>query len=308
MTILRAVDLNKKFGQYQALNGISFALGKGEILGILGPNGAGKTTTIQLLLGILTPTSGQVYYFGKKLDEHREEIMEHVNFSSTYTNMPWILTVKECLTFISYLYTIPDRKKKIEELVATFKLEDLLSKQISDLSAGQITRVNLAKSFINSPKVLLLDEPTASLDPEVASYVREFILKQRKESGLSIIITSHNMAEVEEICDRVLFLDKGKIIANDTPKNLAKTVDFARVEFLITQNLSALKVYCAENKLEFLLKRDNRIIVMVPEEKISGLLADLHTQKIQFSEISIEKASLEDYFLKVANRQETEKI
>src|SRR3989344_3033352 len=204
--VLEVKNLTKKFGNFTAVDNISFSLKEGEILGLLGPNGAGKTTTIQMLLGVLTPTSGDIKYFDKKLTENREEILEQVNFSSSYTNFPWSLTVKEVLTFISYLYSINERKKRLDKIVEMFKLDSLLRKQIHELSSGQLTKVNLAKAFINFPKVLLLDEPTASLDPDVAKYIRDFLLNQQKEFKVSIILTSHNMAEVEEVSDRVKFI------------------------------------------------------------------------------------------------------
>ena len=186
MDALKVLDLTKKFGPkhnpFVAVNRISFSLKEGEILGFLGRNGAGKTTTIQMLLGIMTPTSGEIYYFDQDFKTNREQIMEHVNFSSTYTNLPWDLTVHENLTFISYLYQIKDRKNRIRKIVENFKIEKLVNQKLSELSTGQLTRVNLAKSFINKPRVLLLDEPTASLDPETADMVRKILLKEAKAS------------------------------------------------------------------------------------------------------------------------------
>lgn len=230
MTILKAQSLSKKYGDFTAVDNISFELKEGEILGFLGPNGAGKTTTIQMLLGVLTPDSGSVHYFGKKFTDHREEILEQVNFSSTYTQLPWWLTVAENLTYLSYLYSIPNRKERLAQLINTFKLEKLWRKRMRELSAGQTTRVNLAKAFLNFPKVLLLDEPTASLDPDIANYIREFLLSERKQHKISILLTSHNMAEVEQVCDRVIFINHGKIIADDTPAKLAKSINKESLE------------------------------------------------------------------------------
>lgn len=215
--ILEVKNLTKRFGEFTAVNNISFSLKQGEILGLLGPNGAGKTTTIQMLLGVMEPTEGDVAYFNKPFKKNREEILEYLNFSSTYTNLPWILTVKENLTFVSYLYDIKNRKERLDKITKMFHIEELLSKKMQDLSAGQLTRVNLAKAFINLPKILLLDEPTASLDPDIANYVRKLLKEQREKFGISIIITSHNMSEVENLCDRVIFINNGKIIADNTP-------------------------------------------------------------------------------------------
>lgn len=299
MAILKASNLTKKFGKFMAVDDVSFELKEGEILGFLGKNGAGKTTTIQILLGVLTPTSGDVQYFGKSLSKHREEILEQVNFSSTYTNLPWDLTIKENLTFISYLYKIENRKERISRIVDIFKLGDLMSKQMSELSSGQITRVNLAKAFINFPKVLLLDEPTASLDPDVADEVRQLMLEQKNKFKVSIIWTSHNMSEVEKVCDRVIFVDQGKIFADDTPQNLARTIDICHIELNVADGLKRTIDYCEKSGFLYRLNERN-IIVDVKEKNIPTFLKNLMDRGVNYDEISIEKPSLEDYFLKVS--------
>ncbi len=296
MDILQAINLTKKFAEFVAVDNLSFSLKEGEILGILGPNGAGKTTTIQMLLGVLTPTLGEVYYFGKKLNQYREEILEQVNFSSTYTNLPWDLTVEENLIFISYLYDIKERFKRIKKIAEIFKIEKLLKQKMMELSSGQITRVNLAKAFINFPKVLLLDEPTASLDPEVAKYIREFLLEERKKFQVSIVLTSHNMREVEEVCDRVVFINKGKIIADDTPYSLAQTVETSHVDFLIKDGLKRLQEYAVTKGLSY--KIEGRYIsVSIKEKLIGNFLKEIMEKGIVYDEISIDKPTLEDYFL-----------
>ena len=296
MDILQAKNLTKRFGKFLAVDDVSLSLKEGEILGLLGPNGAGKTSTIQMLLGILTPTEGEVFYFGKNLDRHREEILEQVNFSSTYTNLPWDLTVKECLSFVSYLYIIDDRKARVKKISELFRLDQILDKKIIQLSAGQITRVNVAKSFINFPKVLLLDEPTASLDPDVADYIRKFLLQDRQKFQTSIIFTSHNMAEVEEVCDRVVFISHGKIVADDTPENLAKTIQTSHVELFSLRNFDAIITYCVKRQLNHRVE-GKRVIIDVTESRIADLLNDLSKEGIVYEEISIEKPTLEDYFL-----------
>lgn len=301
MAIIEVKNLSKRFGSFMAVEDISFVLNEGEILGLLGVNGAGKTTTIQMLLGVLTPTSGEVFYFGKDLFKHREEILEQVNFSSTYTNLPWLLTVYENLLFLSYLYRIEDRKKRLAEVMRMFRLEELLKKQIVDLSAGQLTRVNLAKSFLNFPRVLLLDEPTASLDPEVAGYIRTFLLEERKKFNVSIILTSHNMAEVEELCDRVIFIDQGRIVADDTPQNLAKTIETCHIELFVTESLEQLLEYCRSKGLPHRV-HGRYITIDVKEREIPGILRDLVDHGVTYEEISIEKPTLEDYFFEITSR------
>lgn len=306
MAVLEVKNLTKKFGPpaggFTAVNNISFELKEGEILGLLGPNGAGKTTTIQMLLGVLTPTKGEVYYFGKDLTSNREEILEKVNFSSTYTQLPWILTVKENLTYISYLYQISNRQNRIKKIINNFRLEKLINQRMNELSSGQLTRVNLAKAFINFPKVLLLDEPTASLDPEVADYIRSFLLKERKNFHVSIIVTSHNMGEVEEVCDRVIFIDKGKLLANDTPENLAKTIEISHVELLIKDGLKRTIEYCQRNKITCKLE-GRYIIVDLKEREIPQFLRNIMDIGVFYDEISIEKPTLEDYFLAMVKKK-----
>lgn len=298
MDSLVVKDLTKQYGTFTAVDSISFNLKEGEILGFLGPNGAGKTTTLQMLIGSLTPTSGDVQYFGKSLFKNREEILDKINYSTAYTSLPWNLSVEENLTFISHLYSIKNRKKQLEKIVETFKLETILKKRVESLSAGQKTRVNLAKSFINSPKVLLLDEPTASLDPDIAKYIRDFILNQRKDYKISVIFTSHNMKEVEEICDRVIFINGGKIIANDTPIQLARKIDAVEIE-LLPQNLAAISEFCKKDNLIF--TNDKRYItISTVEKEVVKILRKLSENNIEYDEISINKPTLEDYFLKVS--------
>lgn len=301
MNILAVNKLSKKFKDKIAVDDISFSLQEGEILGLLGPNGAGKTTTLQMLLGVLTPTTGSIKYFGKDLCDNRTEILEEVNFSSTYTKLPWRLSVKENLTFISYLYQIKNRQNRINEIVKIFKIEQLINMPMTDLSAGQLTRVNLAKAFINYPKILLLDEPTASLDPDVATYIRDFLLEEQKKFNVSIIITSHNMAEVEEVCDRVIFIDKGKVIANDTPVGLAKTIEISHIELLVKDGLKRTEEFCKKQSYSY--KIDGRYIVIdVKEREIAKFLRDLMDKGVYYDEISINKPTLEDYFLQMTRK------
>ncbi len=298
MAHLNVKNLTKKFGNFIAVDNVSFELKEGEILGFLGPNGAGKTTTLQMLTGSLVPDSGEIEYFGKSLFTNREQILENINYSSTYTSLPWNLSVKENLTFISYFYNIKNRKKRIDEIAETFKLKDLMEKRVAQLSAGQTTRVNLAKAFVNHPKILLLDEPTASLDPDIAKYLRDFILSQRDEFKVSIIYTSHNMKEVEEICGRVMFINKGKIIANDSPLKLARKIDITQIE-LLPQNIGRLTEYCKSKKLKIIVDKKYATISL-KEKEVSNFLKNLTKESISYEEISINKPTLEDYFLNVA--------
>lgn len=305
MAILEVENLTKKYGKLTAVDNISFSLKKGEILGLLGPNGAGKTTTIQMLLGLLTPDSGKISYFGQKLTiSNREKIAERINFSSNYSKLPNLLTIKEILTYTALLYTIENRPKRLQKIENIFRLENLWNKKMTSLSSGQKTRVNLAKSLINYPDILLLDEPTASLDPEAAQYIRGFFLQERENFQTSLIITSHDMAEVEELCDRVLFLDEGKLIANDSPEKLAKEISTANLTLLVTKNSHKLKTLSKKHNLDS-EKNDNYFTFTINEDKISEFLTQLNQQDIQYSEISIDKPSLKDYFLQIANNKKS---
>lgn len=220
MPILEVQNLIKKFGAVTAVDDVSFALEEGKITGLLGPNGAGKTTTIQMLLDLVTPTAGNIRIFGKELHKNREEILGKMNFSSPYVAMPNNLTVRENLLTFARLYGVRDIKPKIKELSDFFNIEDLLPKMTSALSTGQMTRLNLTKALLNDPRILLLDEPTASLDPDISDRTRKLLKQIQKERGVTILYTSHNMAEVEELCERVIFMNKGKIVNDGTPDEL----------------------------------------------------------------------------------------
>jgi len=220
--IIEVHNLVKVFGTTRAVDGLSFAVEEGTITGLLGPNGAGKTTTIQMLLDLITPTSGTIRILGKELAKHREEVLSQINFSSPYVALPGNLKVIENLTTFARLYGVADIQKKIDELVDFFEIRPLLPKNTSSLSTGQLTRLNLTKALLNDPKLLLLDEPTASLDPDIADKTRLMLRRIQKERGATILYTSHNMQEVEEICDKVIFIQHGTLKDQGTPADLVK--------------------------------------------------------------------------------------
>lgn len=212
-TVAEVRDLKKCFNGFCAVDDISFDIKKGEILGLLGPNGAGKTTTLHMLLDLTTPTAGEIRLFGLNFKTSREEILSRVNFSSSYVALPYSLTVRENLRVYSRIYGIEEPVKKINELLKTFEIEEIKDVPTRRLSSGQITRVCIAKALLNDPDVLFLDEPTASLDPYMADKTRALLKRIKDEKGLSILYTSHNMKEMEEMSDRIIFMDRGKIIA-----------------------------------------------------------------------------------------------
>lgn len=228
--VLQVTDLSKRFGDFPAVDGISFSIKPGEILGLLGPNGAGKTTTIQMLLGLVTPTAGSICMFGMDLSTHREAILQQVNFSSTYISLPQSLTVEENLWVIARLYGLSDIPRRVEQIVKKLEMEEFCTKVTRKLSSGQMTRVTLAKAFLTEPKILFLDEPTASLDPDIAEKIRALLKKERSSSGLSILYTSHNMREMEEMSDRIIFLQRGKIVAEGTAQEIVTRFGQADLE------------------------------------------------------------------------------
>jgi ABC-2 type transport system ATP-binding protein len=210
-------NLVKHYAATLAVDDISFRLPQGGVLGLLGGNGAGKTTTISMLLGLLVPTAGRITVLGHDMAQSRFAALARMNFSSPYIALPSRLSVIENLTVYGHLYNVPQLKRRIGELAEQFNLGSLLRRPAGELSAGQKTRVALAKSLINRPDVLLLDEPTASLDPDTGDYVRSVLEDYRRERGAAILLASHNMAEVERLCDEVLMMKAGRIVDRGSP-------------------------------------------------------------------------------------------
>lgn len=300
--IVEINHLTKKFGRFTAVNDISFSIEEGEIVGLLGPNGAGKTTTIDMLLGILKPTSGTIRIFGKPFEENRQSILKEMNFSAAYINLPWKMKIWENLYTFGRLYEVKDYKAKSEKLMEEFILTDLRNKFIKDLSSGQQARVYLCKAFINDPRLLLLDEPTAFMDPDVADTLRKLILQKVKENNTSVIFTSHNMAEVTDLCDRVIFLNSGKIVAEDTPVALAKKIGSCNVHLMITDGQKRTLSFCENEKIHALAE-GKYVNVELKEKEIASFLSKLGDLGVDYDEISIDKPTLEDFFLKIARVQ-----
>ena len=219
---LEIIDLSKTYDSKEAVKSISFKLDQNEIIGILGPNGCGKTTTIGMILGLLKPTSGKVLINGVEVEKHRVDLLNKLNFISPYIELPKKLTVKQNLEVYGRLYDVEKLNEKIDYLCEKLRLTEFINKITGELSSGQKNKVGLAKSIINDPSVLLLDEPTASLDPETGDYVRSFLEEYQKEKKTSILLASHNMSEVERLCSSVLMMNKGSIIDQGTPGELIK--------------------------------------------------------------------------------------
>ena len=219
---LQVIGLTKIYNKKKAVKDISFTVNKNEIIGILGPNGCGKTTTIGMILGLLKPTKGKVLINGIEIEKKRVELLNDLNFISPYIELPKKLTVKQNLIVYGKLYDVKNLKIKIEYLSEKLRLNEIINKITGELSSGQKNRVSLAKSIINDPLVLLLDEPTASLDPETGDFIRSFLEDYQKEKGTSILLASHNMSEVERLCSSVLMMNNGSIIDQGSTDKLIK--------------------------------------------------------------------------------------
>lgn len=228
--ILEARELHREFDGVTALDRFSFKLHRGEVLGLLGANGAGKTTAMNCLLGLTLPTSGSLFAFGLELQKNRIQILQRTNFSSAYVSLPGNLKVWQNLLVFAQIYGVPNPKKKIAELLELLEVAHLRDRVTGQLSAGESTRVNLCKAFLNDPDLLMLDEPTASLDPDIADKVRKVVRKVQKDRNIGILYTSHNMRDIEEVCDRVIFLHKGKIVAEGTPEEIVQRSTEASLE------------------------------------------------------------------------------
>ena len=213
-------NLSKKYSNKLAVKNLNFKINEDQVIGLLGPNGCGKTTTIGMILGLLKPTSGEILINGLNIEKNRIKLLHKINFISPYIELPKKLTVKQNLLVYGKLYSVKNLNYKIEYLSEKLRLKNFLNRITGELSSGQKNRVSLAKALINDPSVLLLDEPTASLDPETGDYVRSFLENYKKEKKISVLLASHNMAEVERLCESVLMMKDGTIIDQGTPKNL----------------------------------------------------------------------------------------
>ena len=219
---IKVINLKKSYGSKEAVKNINFEIKENEIVGLLGPNGSGKTTTIGMILGLLKPSSGEVLINGLKIEKYRYDILQKINFISPYIELPKKLTVKQNLIVYGKLYSVKNLKEKIDYLVNKLRLENLLNRITGELSSGQKNRISLAKAIINDPTVLLLDEPTASLDPEIGDFVRTFLENYKKENKVSILLASHNMDEVTRLCSSIMMMKNGSIIDEGKPKDLIK--------------------------------------------------------------------------------------
>ncbi|MGB8604397.1 ABC transporter ATP-binding protein [Bradyrhizobium sp.] len=227
---IEVAHLVKLYKTTRAVDDISFRIARGSITGLLGGNGAGKTTTIAMIMGLVLPTSGRIRVLGRSMPDQSADVLGRMNFESPYVDMPMRLTVRQNLTIFGRLYAVENLRARIEKLAADLDLGDFLDRPNGKLSAGQKTRVALAKALINQPELLLLDEPTASLDPDTADWIRQHLETYRKTHDATILLASHNMLEVERLCDRVIIMKRGRIEDDDSPDNIMARYNRATLE------------------------------------------------------------------------------
>lgn len=292
-----------KTQKFTAVNNVSFSLQSGEILGLLGSNGAGKTTLMQMLLSTLTPTKGTIKYFGLDLNKNRSKILKKVGFASSYTKLPPNLLVRENLKIIGQLYGMTANKsqEKALELLNILNMSQIYDKKNGVLSAGQSAVVQLVKALMIEPKIVILDEPMAAIDVEIAQRARDLLKLYRKDCGLSIIITSHNMQEIEQLVDRVLIMKSGQIIADASPTQLIKEVTTSHI-YLTVEKALEFEKYLAASRYDWTLE-DNEFHVTIKENLIPEFLNNMVLHDIKYHQIEIKRPNLEDYFLAVTKHR-----
>ena len=298
--ILQVESLMKNYGSFRAVNGISFSVPRGKVVGLLGPNGAGKTTTIQMLLGVTLKNGGLIKYFGKDFDRHRQYCLQRISFTSAFNTLLGRISVWQNLVVFAGLYQVKNPKKKIMELASYLEITDLLSELYQNLSAGQKTRVNFVKALLNDPELLLMDEPTASLDPDIADKTLSLIEDMKKSRNLAILYTSHDMEEVSRICDEVIFLDHGKIVAQDTPLNLARSISGAQLCLTLDEGKERVDEYLKAGKYSYTFMHKGVIIIDVEVDLIPKLLVAISKLDVEIKDLEIRKPTLEDVFLQIA--------
>jgi len=298
--LLEVKNLTKIYGSYKAVKGVSFSVPKGNIVGLLGPNGAGKSTTIHMLLGITLSDGGQISYFGKDFYKNREASLQRINYASAYNTLQGRISVWENLMVFAKLYDIQNPEKKISQLIEYFEIKDLVKQRFWDLSSGQKTRVILIKSLINDPELILMDEPTASLDPDIADKTLSMIENLRKDRDLSLLYTSHNMDEVTRICDEVIFLDKGKIVAQDSPLGLTKKIKNVTLKLTFDGDKTKVENFLKIEKQKHIFNKNFSVEITTTEKQIPKIIVSLSKIGIWITDIEVQKPTLEDFFLQIA--------
>ena len=301
-----ARGLTKLFGQQKAVDTIDFDIWPGEVVGFLGPNGAGKTTTIRMLLNLLNPSSGSLILFGMTFERSRKHILQKMNVSSGSVTLPGKLTVTQILKVFGDLYSLSNLQGRINDLLEKFDLTSLRDRPLYSLSSGQQVRVSMTKAFLNHPRLLLLDEPTASLDPDVADRVRSNLMDAVKSEKITVFLTSHNMKEVETVCSRVFFLNHGQIQAEGTPHELARRVKRLKLILRTSHPVKSLPTLgkFGNPTISF---HHHDIEAEIDKEQVGPFLTELVKDGARLESVSIHEPSLEDFFVQTARLERQRK-
>lgn len=291
-----------KQGVVRAVNNISFSVKKGEIFGLLGQNGAGKTTTLNILNGLLSMDSGSIKILGKDPEQAWEEVKNKVNVATAYYSLSEVLTIRQNLRVYARLYGVKNVEEKMHYLLDLFELKDLADKKVTLLSSGERTRVSLCKGFINDPEVLFLDECTVGLDPDIAEKTRSIIKQYQEKHNTTMIFTSHYMFEVEELCDRIAFMDKGKILKIDTADNFKKKIRKQTVELAVKENFKGLLRLLKEKNITVLNTGTNTVVfeIDIVSDKLYKLMNLIFRQGVKLSNMHLNKPTLDDIFIQIA--------
>ena len=294
---LEVSQLTKHYGNFVAVDNVSFSVPRGSVVGLLGPNGAGKTTTIQMLMGITTPSSGGIRFFGDDFTRHRQACLQKINYTSAYNHLQERITVRENLVVYAGLYSVRNSRRKIDELSEYFGITDLMDQLFRSLSAGQRTRVNITKALLNDPELVMMDEPTASLDPDIRDKVMEMIEKLRDERGISILYTSHNMDEVARLCDEVIFLYEGRILRSASPHDLALDAHRPSIVLHFNGDAQLVRAHFASLGLQADVTT-NMATVEIDARETPRVIGSLESvDQVTVVDIEVKRPNLEDAFL-----------
>ncbi len=292
-------------GKVVAVDDVSFSIRKGEIFGLLGVNGAGKSTTINMIIGVLARDGGRVTILGHDPERDWEYVRNRVNVATAYHELSDVLTVRENLRVYARIYHVADGEHKIAELLSRFELSRLADQKFEDLSSGEKTRVALCKGLLSDPEVLLLDECTVGLDPDIADKTRSIIKRYNRETGCTILFTSHYMAEVEELCDRIAFMDRGRITEIDTADNLKRTITTAKVELTVREDADRLKVFLAGEKVRLIKAEGASFVfeVSTEDDRLYKVLNKIFAEGFRIRHLHLRQPTLEDLFIRLARRK-----
>jgi len=305
MPLLEIHDLRKRYGSVEALKGISFSVERGEFFGMLGPNGAGKSTTINILLGLIQADSGSVRVFDQDFATHQVAIRRRMNVAAAFTSMNGVLTVWENLKVYGRTYGVKNLNQKIAALLERFEITDLANQKLQFLSSGQHTRVTLCKGLINDPELLLLDECTLGLDPDIAEKTRRALKEFQQEKGTTVLFTSHNMNEVEELCGRIAFLSRGEILRIDTAKRIKELIPNQVLEVRFEAGADLIPLLQPDSGPSAYRVEDHtlRFVLDSPQQQLDPLLRRLTRAGGKIQDLQLTKPTLEDVFIKVAREE-----